>query len=202
MTSSVTTLSPARPARRKYRTRNAVANVVGKIAKQAGAEVRAEVVAPALLQGRPGGPKSPWKLIRPEEWHPNMEVKEARMDLVVWSAKWPAALQVDVSSRCPAAQRYLPKAGSTPGTANQAAEREKRNRYKSDTVTCVAVETWGRFSEGMIGLLEALDKEAADRVGHATAAARGSRARRWAGQVHVALMRAVAQAIRASNATA
>ena len=124
------------------------------------------------------------------------------MDLILWSASWPARILVDLTVRCPVAGRYLPAAASKPGTAIRMAIQEKSRRYQDDVVTCIAIEPWGRMGPEVIALLESLEKRLSDHQCHLASTVRGSRVRRWLTALQVALARAVAQGLRSAAGVA
>ena len=75
---------------------------------------------------------------------PNGAVQEAVLDLVVIFPGSVQLLCIDVSIRCPHAQRYG-QAAASPGEAADAAIADKRSRYGSDVFT-VVVELYGRLA--------------------------------------------------------
>ena len=84
--------------------------------------------------------------------------KDAILDLVV---TFPGAVQahyIDVTIRCPHAERYE-HAGHAPGEAASTAVREKRAHYGSSVLT-VAMETYGRFAAEIHRALEVLASQA------------------------------------------
>ena len=122
------------PAR--LRPHRAVARVLGRVLRQAGANIDYERVLPHLqVPERESG-------------------QEPTLDVV---ATWPTLLEqhaVDVTIRCPGAARYGPVAEEAGGTATQA-EGEKRDRYGAEVMP-LAFETWGRLGPSSCQALRVL----------------------------------------------
>ena len=71
------------------------------------------------------------------------EVDEAILDFVMHIRGGFLTVPLDVTIRCPHADRYL-QSDTTPGIASQDAELEKIERYGS-TVSPIALESYGRM---------------------------------------------------------
>ena len=78
------------------------------------------------------------------QWDADGSIKEAILDLVVTFPGSVQQLFIDVTIRCPHADRYL-HAAHSPGEAASCAAREKMERYGA-SVLPVAMETYGRIA--------------------------------------------------------
>ena len=127
------------PAR--MRPHKAMAAVVAVSLRSSGAKVDLERVWPSLYR-----------------WEHNVCIK-AIMDVVAW---WPGSCQsrlINVTVRCPHADRYH-RTAERAGVPADAGEREKRRRYGA-AVAAIALESYGRMGVASQAALESLAAEAA-----------------------------------------
>ena len=130
-------LCKAGPAR--MRPHRHLAAVLRRELRAAGAEVDMERVVPELIDRRPQTPE---------------DKRDAVLDLVV---SFPGAFMqcwIDVSIRCPLAERYG-RADQVPGEAAAKAAEEKHERY-GPYVLPLAFETYGRLGSAVRRTLEIL----------------------------------------------
>ena len=98
-----------------------------RVLERAGAEVDLERPIPALYRIDTEG-----------------KVTEAILDAVVITPGCFSTVPVDVTIRCPHAQRTATRASATPSVAAGQGEEDKHNRYGS-SVLPLALETYGRM---------------------------------------------------------
>ena len=168
----------------RYRSHGAVCRCLQKQARCAGLEADEEEVCAELLQGTPGAE----------------DAVEARLDLHVWGhgeivrEEW-----IDVTITHPAKQSGRPAARKDDGAAVLVAEGKKLKRYGqgSGGVSCspFGVETWGRFGPSALEVLERI----ADQHALHRGACRWRTRARWAAELGVALMRALAETVAQST---
>ena len=112
----------------RYRPHTAVRDALITAARDASAEVDAEVVVPRLHQTKLD---DQWHFTHALQIMPPQaaESREARLDLSLWSAASPAEMLVDVTVRNPIANRYLSHSSTQAGYTLREAKREKLRRY-------------------------------------------------------------------------
>ena len=124
------------------------------------------------------------------------ERREARLDLVVRGPTLPGEQVCDITVRNPGATTYLPHSAHIAGWALRQAARDKVGRYGM-SVTCLAFESFGRWSGAVDDFLLLLDAAARDA---ATADLRRgafrSRLDKWKLRLQIAAARCAAQAVR------
>ena len=72
------------------------------------------------------------------------KVTEAILDVIVITPGCSSMTPIDVTIRCPHAQRVATHASRTPSAAAEAGEKDKHSRYGS-SVLPIALETYGRM---------------------------------------------------------
>ena len=112
-----------------------------KVLERAGAEVDLERAIPALYRMDAGG-----------------KVTEAILDAVIIPPGCPSSTLVNVTIRCPHAQRTNSKASVTPSIAAAEGERDKLNRY-GRSVLPLAFETYGRLGQKSLQTVSTLSNQ-------------------------------------------
>ena len=125
------------------------------------------------------------------------EQVDAELDVVTWSPEPGLSLQLDVSVRHPAADRYIKQSRRTDGAAARKAEQEKQARYPSRNgirVATFAIETFGRLGNEASETMQKLATAAAERDELRGMQVR-NRVRRWQVQMSRTLFRATARTL-------
>ena len=131
-------LCKAGPAR--LRPHRGLANVLADKARRAGAHVDLERACPHLYQQQADG-----------------KILEAIMDVVFHFPGGPSVRHLDVTVRCPHAERYC-DVESLPGVAAAAGVRDKLDRY-DESVMAISMETYGRMSSTSIAHIRAITSD-------------------------------------------
>lgn len=180
----------------RYRGHDAATQALGKIGKDAGAEVHKELAIPELHQHKVNGTWQFTQTLTEADIQRAEKAREARMDLVIWHSSMPGLTLVDATIRNPLSRKYLHEAATTPGHALQDAQKDKRRRYGFNTpVLCAGVELYGLLSPDMRTVLHTLDEIHANTHPEC----KRSRYAHWAADLQTAVARATARNIATAN---
>ena len=162
-----------------------VVETLASFAKEAGGEVRREVVVPEFAR---------WTVDEEGRW----VCKQAILDLRILGAAGVSEILVDGTARQPLAERYLEDSCREAGVACRRAEAEKHVRYQDGrgrSVVAAAVEQWGRIGEEAEELMRMLAKAADEWDRARGGGGEGGRLRRWRVRLDAVIQRSLARSV-------